>query len=262
MNGINWRQMHRLVPQGKLGLAAINHWLVTSEQSARFIETHPQDPYASVPAGTYATLTLDLDPERAPIVFMSDVPAELRSCEELFEHAHGRVLVAGLGLGAILWPLLDLADVESVLVLEKYQEVIDLVAPSLSGHPRHEIVSIARADVLRWKPQPGEKFNTVWIDIWPDRAVENLPEIRLLHTRGWRWLDRDDSRSWMGSWYARELRRQRRRERYFVRNARRILARILEIADGSPGLADHLIFERCGNLSETAARELLTSLAA
>lgn len=217
-----WWPVWTTLPPGQKNHVRIQHFRVDEALSAAEKQRAPSDPYHDVPPGTYAALTIR-EPSGVEKCYMSDVPGELDSCLPLIEHAHGRICIAGLGLGAVLWPLMDNYAVTRITVLERHQEVIDLVSPSLQYHERSRIIQIEHADVWAWRPSQGMKYNTIYFDIWPDRVAENLPEIARLHKRGWRWLDQGDPDRWMGSWYQRELQLKRRRERRYIRDLRRML---------------------------------------
>jgi hypothetical protein len=64
---------------------------------------------------------------------MADTPAEVAGALEFLEHAHGRVLISGLGLGVVPAFLLRFGDVESVDVIELDRDVIELVAGGCGG---------------------------------------------------------------------------------------------------------------------------------
>lgn len=94
-------------------------------------------------------------------VIMSDTDMEKRTNAEFVHRAHGKVLIGGLGIGLILLPAQQKSEVEKIVVLEKNQEVIDLVKDQL---PLNEKVEIIKADVCDYVPT--EKFNTIYLDIW------------------------------------------------------------------------------------------------
>ena len=96
-------------------------------------------------------------------VVMSDTMMEKRTNREFCGKAHGDVLVGGLGIGMILMAIQDNPAVNSITVLEKYQEVIDMVAQQL---PLNEKVKIICADVFEWKPENGQRFDCIYMDIW------------------------------------------------------------------------------------------------
>lgn len=109
----------------------------------------------SIPHGRYIRLTHGSD------VVMSDTLMEKRTNLNFVVNAHGKVLVAGLGIGMILLAIQDKPEVQKIVVVEKYQEVIDLVADQL---PLNDKVEIVVGDINEYVPI--EKFNTIYFDIW------------------------------------------------------------------------------------------------
>lgn len=108
--------------------------------------------------GTYIQL------RKAGESLMSNTDMEERTNYRFVNRAHGKVLVGGLGIGMIILAIQDNPEVEEITVIEKYQEVIDLVGRQL---PLNEKVKIINADVFGWKPPKGEKYNCIYMDIWP-----------------------------------------------------------------------------------------------
>lgn len=96
-------------------------------------------------------------------VVMSDTQMEKRTNREFCVSAHGDVLIGGLGIGMVLLAVQDEDRVRSITVIEKYQDVIDLVAPQL---PLNDKVQIICADVFDWKPPKGTQYDCVYMDIW------------------------------------------------------------------------------------------------
>ena len=143
-------------------------------------------------------------------VVMSDFHYERATCVEVVERAHGDVLVAGLGLGMILHPILGKESVRSVTVIEKYQDVVDLVLPTL---PASEKLTVLLDDIYTWKPPQAHSYDVIWFDIWPDIEVNRLSEMARLHRRFWRYLNRTNPECWMESWHRQETQRIARRRR-------------------------------------------------
>lgn len=94
-------------------------------------------------------------------VMMTDIEIEQLSCEVLLENAYGDVLFTGLGLGLHIGMLIDSGKADRISVLEKHQEVIDLVGPYFPN------VEIFHGDAFTWVP--SRKFDCIWHDIWYDR---------------------------------------------------------------------------------------------
>lgn len=96
-------------------------------------------------------------------VVMSNTLMEQRTNRYFCCNAHGDVLIGGLGIGMIIMDIQDKENVTSITVIEKNQEVIDLVASQL---PLNDKVKIICADVFAWKPDKGVKYDCIYMDIW------------------------------------------------------------------------------------------------
>ncbi len=83
----------------------------------------------------------------------------------------GKVLTAGLGLGYFIEAMEDNDDVKSVTVIEKSQEIIDLVWP----HIRHDKAKLIRGDI--WEYKLGD-FDCAYIDIWTTQNSEEVEEMK------------------------------------------------------------------------------------
>jgi predicted membrane-bound spermidine synthase len=121
--------------------------------------------------------------------------------------AEGDVLVAGLGIGYVLLPVLRAREVESVTVVELHQDVIDLVEPHLRvavGAAASKL-TVVQADIFDFEPAKGQKWDVIYFDIWPDRCTDNLEQMAKLHRRFAR-----RKRRWMNSWCRDELKREQR----------------------------------------------------
>lgn len=94
---------------------------------------------------------------------MSDTDMEKKTNMDFYCNAHGDVLIGGLGIGMIVLAIQDLPEVKSITVIEKYPEVIDMVASQLNFN---EKVKIICADIFQWKPEKGVMYDVSYIDIW------------------------------------------------------------------------------------------------
>jgi hypothetical protein len=199
-------EMAELVPQCAKGRASVRHITVDTEggRTASYVYGEFRNPS---PPGTYVTLRLTDDAGQSQVM-MSDFHYERVTCEEVVRRAHGDVLIGGLGLGMILHPILKIEAVRSVTVIEKYQDVIDLVLPTI---PASEKLTVVLGDVCTWKPRRGRRYDVIWFDIWPDIEPTRLPEMSSLHRRFRRYLNRANPDCWMESWHRRETRRLARR---------------------------------------------------
>lgn len=96
-------------------------------------------------------------------LMMSNTMMEKRTNAAFCNDAHGDILIGGLGLGLIVAAIQDNQDVHSITVLEKHQEVIDMIAPQIKFNDK---VKIIRADVFDWKPEKGIRYDCIYMDIW------------------------------------------------------------------------------------------------
>ena len=190
------------IPEGEQGSVKIEHFEIGKPTARMMIRP---DEYIS--PGRYARLLVNNN------IMMSDTPMERQTNNTFLRCAHGDILIAGLGLGMILFPLLEdpekTKEVKSIVVIEKNPDVFDLVLPHLPDDTR---LAVFQDDIFTWKPKPGWKFNTIYFDIWKDITTDNLPGMAKLHRRFARSLDRSDPRAFMDSWCRDSLRARRRRE--------------------------------------------------
>lgn len=194
-----WRTLQDRLPEGEVGIARLEHFTVSDEES-RWSFIRP----GGVDAGDYIRLRLNGG------VMMSNTYDEYRSNWDVLHYAHGDVLIGGLGMGAILDCILEKDTVRSVTVIEKSSDVIELVKPHFAS-PK---LTVVHADVFGWKAPKGQKWNTIYFDIWQDICTGNLEGIANLHQRFKGRLDRSDDRCWMDSWHADHLRYLRRSDRW------------------------------------------------
>lgn len=160
--------LHQRIPATSSGAARVVH--DTPDAFARLRGAIHGMPLS---AQTYTRLFIDDQ------LWMTDAEFECYTNLKFVTGAHGDVLIAGLGLGLILQPLLDAPDVISVTVIERSPDVIALIGP-LYQNPK---LTIIEADAYNWTP-PKKAFNCIYFDIWADVPNEdNREEIRQLKLR-------------------------------------------------------------------------------
>lgn len=152
--------------------------------------------------GKYMRLSVDGE------LMMTDTDMEKSSNQEFVNAANGEVLVAGLGIGLIIFNALNKPEVKHITIVEKYQDVIDLVSPYF----KDTRVSFICADILEWRPEKGKKYDTIYFDIWPTICVDNLDEIKFLHNSFKSKLNRQNPDCWMDSWMKKRLQSEKRKE--------------------------------------------------
>src|SRR5512138_844997 len=100
-----------VVPSGTKGRARIEHRTVSKEDSDFTRIRAIQHPEAYVDPGDYCQLYVD------NALMMSDTRMERRTNLGVVVNAEGSVLIAGLGVGLILVPIMAKAEVTSITVV-------------------------------------------------------------------------------------------------------------------------------------------------
>ena len=144
-----YQNMVELLNPRKVGDYELSHFTVSDNDIRARID--------GIWAGKYVKLTHNGD------VVMSNTAMEERTNREFCRVAHGDILVSGLGIGMIIVAIQDNPNVNSITIIEKSPEVIEMVASQL---PFNDKVKIINADVFEWKPEKGQKFDCIYHDIW------------------------------------------------------------------------------------------------
>jgi hypothetical protein len=190
--------MADLIPEGSCGTAKIEHFTISPmEAGLSALRAALNGRHSSMVApGRHARLLVDGK------IMMSDTQMEKDSNGRLVEMARGHLLLGGLGLGMVVWPLLaKKPELHSITILEINPDVICLVGSHLPSSSRIEII---QADVFKWRPSKrSPKFNSIYFDIWPDICLSNGAESNKLYERALQWAS---PHAWIGDWDA-EVRR-------------------------------------------------------
>jgi hypothetical protein len=141
---------------------------------------------------------------------MSDTHLERLSNSPFVTHANGKILIAGLGIGLIVKNILNKESITEITIVEKYQDVIDLVSPKFNDSR----IKYICADIFEWKPNKNEKYDTIYFDIWPEISVDNLTEIKKLHNIYKFYINRNNPNHYMNSWMKEYLQTLKRQDRY------------------------------------------------
>jgi spermidine synthase len=137
-------------------------------------------------------------------VIMADTEMERRTNKHFLLYANGDVLIGGLGLGMILLAAQAKKEVNSITVVERHQEVIDLVVPQL---PLNGKVNVICGDIFEWYPPVSVKYDTMYFDVWDSICGDNYEEMKTLHRRFARRLNRDNPNYYMSCWRHEETKR-------------------------------------------------------
>ncbi len=122
------------------------------------------------------------------LLAMTDLPVEMAQHRECFDRLRpaGRMLVGGLGIGAAVVLLArEYPAVESVVVVEKNQDVVDLVHPHLFQQIRNTKLGANLVVVTQdlfgylWSSRDREKFDCAFYDIWSSDGEGTFHEMVL-----------------------------------------------------------------------------------
>lgn len=152
------------IPEGKSGrfsIQIIEHQRVDTEPTAPFSwQTYSK--YANIPDGTYTVLFEAYGEKQAKLNIMQDTERECEEHKWVTERS-GSVLIGGLGIGMINIPLLASDDITSVTIIEKEQDVIDLVWEHCAKDDRFTLI---HADIDTWEVPEGSYWDFAWFDTW------------------------------------------------------------------------------------------------
>jgi hypothetical protein len=143
-------------------------------------------------------------------IMMSDTPMERNTNHDFIRKANGDVIIFGLGLGLVILPLLKKENVKSVLVVELYQDLIDLVYPILKKHDTENKLSVIQGDCfeIHKSIQKEQKFDSVYGDIWIEICTDNYEEMKVL-TKNWKnRINRENSNAFIDHWMKGYLKKQ------------------------------------------------------
>lgn len=164
-------------PEKQVGSARIKHGFYNygyfnnyGVRGYKYFEVTKQIPVTS----------LEIKDEKSKIwhTWMVDDPPHLWSMQDYARNSIGKVLVAGLGLGLVAHELLSNIDVDSITVIERNKDVIDLISPLL---PKAEGVKfqIINKDFYDFIHESEEDFDRIIVDLWTSGSIEETK--RILH---------------------------------------------------------------------------------
>ena len=155
----------------------------------------PQGYYKYIKANhSYTKLVEYLPTEK--FTWMSDTPMELFTNQQFLDKANGDVLIFGLGMGLIIAPLANDPAIKSITVIEQNKNVIDLIKP-FYNHPK---ITILQGDAYNYEFSKEIMFDTIYFDIWPSRCMDNYKDMKILHKKYRKHLNKNNLNKYMSSW--------------------------------------------------------------
>lgn len=109
------------------------------------------------------TLAVEMAEHGEGALVMEDSQRELSRHLPCWLHAHGNVLVTGLGLGCVVRGLLACPKVEHIDVVEIDRGILHVIGAEFVRHPK---VTLHHGDALTWAPGPRQRWTLGWHDLW------------------------------------------------------------------------------------------------
>lgn len=134
-------------------------------------------------------------------VMMSDVPMEKITNKNFIDNANGDVLIFGLGIGLIIFPLLQDKNINTITVVEYDLGLIEMVGPIIKKHDVFNKVKIIYGDAFLSKDKIENKlFDTIYFDIWISIMADNFKEMEYLRLMYKDKLNTLNEKSFMDFW--------------------------------------------------------------
>jgi hypothetical protein len=103
---------------------------------------------------------------------MDNGPFEMVSNKKFLDNCYGDILIIGLGLGMIVYPLLNDISVTSITIVEIDPEIIGYIGGIIKSNDINSKVNIVEGDVFEYyKGITRETFDYIYFDYW-DRLNE------------------------------------------------------------------------------------------
>lgn len=116
--------------------------------------------------------------EDIPMTWMMNKGFEINAYNaSTSKKSKGKVLMAGLGIGYDAVMLMDDSKVDSITIVERAQEVIDLTMRYL---PKHSKFNIVHDRILHYMENTNETFDTIYFDIFYEDPSVFPKELEIL----------------------------------------------------------------------------------
>lgn len=130
---------------------------------------------------------------------MSDHEFETLTNQKFLDNAKGDILIFGLGIGLIVFPLLDDDDVKSITIVEVDSGLIDEVFPIIIKNDPKSKVNIYLSNAFEF--ETNDMFDTIYFDIWADINQQAFSEMKILSER---FIKNLKPEGWIDSWCSEE----------------------------------------------------------
>jgi spermidine synthase len=135
-------------------------------------------------------------------VMMSNHETETITNQKFIDNAKGNVLIFGLGLGLIIFPLLNDEQITKIDIVEIDSDIISYVGDIIKSHDVRNIVRIHKGDSFEYHNELQTTYDTIYFDIWEYVGEKELYEIKDLHKTYTIFLNKN---GWMDSWRSEKM---------------------------------------------------------
>lgn len=112
-------------------------------------------------------------------IVMCSTEFELLTNKEFVENANGDILIIGLGLGMVVYPLLNDPTVTSIKIIENDPTLIQYIGNKISSYDASNKVTIVSGDAYTYHNvmDVNEKYDTIFLDFWNQLNKGNIEEV-------------------------------------------------------------------------------------
>lgn len=178
----NFLPMHKILSEGKSGKYTIKKKRITKQDVKDAEMRSIFNPHFIPPEiGTLMVLGRKSDSSWKTIdVVMSDAEFEKITNRDFMRIATGNILIAGLGIGMILAPLLKDKSVKKITVVEKEKDIIKLIYDKIKKHDKTNKLELIHSDIFDLDLPKEQKFDVIYFDIWDNVCGDNYEQMKNL----------------------------------------------------------------------------------
>lgn len=112
-------------------------------------------------------------------IVMCSTELELLTNKPFIDNVTGDVLIVGLGLGMVVFPLLTEDSITSITIIEKELDLIDFVGLKISEMDINNKVTILVGDAYNHydRLDTNKKYDTIFLDFWNQIDMSNVDEV-------------------------------------------------------------------------------------
>lgn len=132
-------------------------------------------------------------------VMMSNNEFEMITNQKFIDNAKGDVIIFGLGIGLIIYPLLQDDDIKSITIVEVDKDLIDETFPILLKADVKSKLKVINTDAFQY--QDNKKYDTIYFDIWALINEQAFSEMKILSDK---FSNNLNDGGWIDSWCSEE----------------------------------------------------------